>query len=131
MIKTVNLLKNIVKKTPIYPYYKRVKKERLRSNWYKTGKPVPPPHFIKQEIVEYYARKFFIDILVETGTYLGGMIDAMKDSFNEIYSIELDSSLYMKAKKRFVNIKNIHIIQGDSSKILPELLASIDQPCLF
>jgi hypothetical protein len=110
MIKTVNLLKNIVKKTPIYPYYKRVKKERLRSNWYKTGKPVPPPHFIKQEIVEYYARKFSIDILVETGTYLGGMIDAVKDSFNEIYSIELDPSLYMKAKKRFVNIKNIHII---------------------
>lgn len=130
-MKAMNLLKNIIKRTPIYPYYKRIKEERLTSNWHKTGAPVPPPHFIKQEIVKYYARKFSIDILVETGTYLGEMINAVKDSFNEIYSIELDPSLYMKAKRRFVNIKNIHIIQGDSSKVLSELLALIDQPCLF
>ena len=78
-----------------------------------------------------YARKFSIDILVETGTYLCGMINAVKGFFSEIYSIEPDNSLFIKAKKRFINIKNIHIIQGDSSKVLPELLALIDYPCLF
>jgi len=131
MMRAMNLLKSIVKKTPIYPFLYRFKKKRVINNWHKAGKPIPPPHIIKQKIVKQYARKFSIDILVETGTYLGEMIDAVKDSFNEIYSIELDPSLYMKVKRRFVNIKNIHIIQGDSSKVLSELLALIDQPCLF
>jgi len=130
-MRAMNLLKNIVKKTPIYPLLYRLRKKRVINNWHKAGKPIPPPHIIKQEIVKQYARKFSIDILVETGTYLGGMINAMKDSFDEIYSIELDPSLYIKAKKMFVNIKNIHIIQGDSSKVLSKLLALIDQPCLF
>ena len=130
-MKAMNLLKNIVKKTPIYPFLYRFKEKRVINNWHKTGKPIPPPHIIKQEIVMQYARKFSIDILVETGTYLGRMINAVKGFFSEIYSIELDNSLFIKAKKRFINIKNIHIIQGDSSKVLPELLALIDYTCLF
>lgn len=62
------------------------------------GKPIPPPHLIKQETVKEYAHKFSIDILIETGTYLGDMVFAMKDVFSQIYSIELDSDLCMKAK---------------------------------
>jgi len=130
-MKAMNLLKNIVKRTPIYPYYKRIKEERLISNWYKKGKPAPPPHFIKQGVVKEYAKKFSITILIETGTYLGEMISAVKDVFDEIYSIELDIDIFTNAKKKFVNIKNVHIILGDSSEILPELLTLIEQPCLF
>ena len=128
-------MKKLLKMTPIYPLMLKVKlgreKKRIINNWQKMGKPAPPHHLIKQETVKEYAHKFSTDILIETGTYLCEMVFAMKDVFSQIYSIELDSELYMKAKERFVNASNIHIIQGDSSKVLPDLLTSIKQPCLF
>jgi hypothetical protein len=42
------------------------------------GKPVPPPHFVKQSVVRKYAKKFRIEVLVETGTYHGAMVEAMR-----------------------------------------------------
>ena len=131
----IQLFKRFLKRIFIYPLILKVKLEREKrmiiNNWKKMGEPIPPPNLIKQEIVEEYARKFSIQILIESGTYLGDMVFAMKNIFSEIHSIELDTNLYKKAKKRFTNIENIHIIQGDSSKVLPELLTLINQPCLF
>ena len=128
-------LKKLLKRTPIYSILSKVKLEREKKkvidNWQKIGKPIPPPHLIKQETVKEYAYKFSIDILIETGTYKGDMVTAMKDIFNQIYSIELSNNLYVKAKERFANASNIHIIQGNSAKVLPNLLTSIKQPCLF
>jgi len=54
----INLLKNILKKTPIYPFLFRLKKTKIIDNWKKMGKPIPPPHLIKQETVKEYAYKF-------------------------------------------------------------------------
>ena len=131
----IKLFKEIFKKTPIYPLFLKIKLEKKKkiiiNDWLKKGKPIPPPHLIKQETVKEYARKFSIQILIESGTYLGDMVFAMKNIFSEIHSIELDTNIYAKTKKRFANIENIHIIQGDSSKVLPELLTLINQPCLF
>ena len=59
------------------------------------------------------------------------MILGTKYFFNQIYSIELDKDLYLKAKKLFRKYDNIHILQGDSSKVLPKLLDQIKKPCLF
>jgi len=127
----INLLKNILKKTPIYPFLFRLKKTKIIDNWKKMGKPIPPPHLIKQETVKEYAYKFSAEIFIETGTYYGAMILGTKYFFNQIYSIELDKDLYLKAKKLFRKYDNIHILQGDSSKVLPELLNKIKKPCLF
>ena len=56
---------------------------------------------------------------------------APKFTFGQIYSIELDAGLCMKARERFTDVPNVNIIQGDSSNILPDILASVKQPCLF
>jgi len=130
-ITVINLLKNILKKTPIYPFLFRFKKAKIINNWKKMGKPIPPPHLIKQETVKEYAYKFSTEIFIETGTYHGAMILGTKKIFNQIYSIELDKDLYLKAKKLFRKYDNIHILQGDSSKVLPELLDKIKKPCYF
>lgn len=130
-MKAMNFLKNIVKKSPFYPFLYKFRKKRIINNWHKAGKPIPPPHLIKEETVKEYAYKFSIDILVETGTYLGVMINSVKGFFSEIYSIELDRNLYLKAKKLFRKYDNMHILQGNSSKILPKLLDKIEKPCLF
>lgn len=108
----------------------QMNKNIIIRNWEKKGKPIPPPYLVKREIIKKYAQKFSINILIETGTYLGETAFAMRDTFSQIYSIELDNYLYIKAKERLSDISNVHILKGDSSKILPDLLISIIKPCL-
>lgn len=78
-----------------------------------------------------YKRKFDYGIFVETGTYRGNMVEAMKTRFKKIYSIELSDDLYRKAKDRFVNDKHVELLKGDSGVILPELLTRIKEPAFF
>ena len=59
------------------------------------------------------------------------MVIEMKHFFNQIYSIELDENLYLRAKKKFDNTTNIQILQGDSCMVLPDLLNKIEKKCLF
>ena len=107
--------------------------KRLYKNWLKSGKPVPPPHIIKQKTVNEYAKLFKLSTLVETGTYLGDMIFSQKKNFKKIISIELQSSFYNYAKKRFKKDKNVEIILGDSGDVLKGLAQKkeFDYPCLF
>ncbi|MFC1488225.1 hypothetical protein ACFL6B_00090 [Thermodesulfobacteriota bacterium] len=99
--------------------------------WLKLGKPIPPPHTVKQMIVKEYAKKFKTRIFVETGTYLGDMVLEMIDNFYKIYSIELSPDLYEQAKKKFSGYKHVSILKGDSSYVLSEILKDIKEPCLF
>lgn len=110
---------------------KLIREKKILRDWDKRGRPVPPPDLVKQKTVKEYARKFSIDTLIETGTYLGDMVDAVKDTFGMIFSIELDEALYERAKKRFSKFDHISIVQGDSGEVLPVILADIKQPCLF
>jgi len=59
------------------------------------------------------------------------MVNAVKDIFDEIYSIELGMELSQQAKKRFANAKHITILQGDSGEVLKDVLAYVEKPCLF
>jgi hypothetical protein len=60
---------------------------------------------------------------IETGSYEGGSIQLAIDSgFSEIYSIELDKTLYEKCVNRFKENKNIHLLCGDSSIELLKVL---------
>ncbi len=68
--------------------------------WRLKGKPVPPPHIVKQKIVKYYADKFKIHTLIETGTYMGEMIDSTLHVFSTIISIELDPMLAQRAQRK-------------------------------
>jgi len=78
-----------------------------------------------------YARRFSINIFIETGTYLGNTVNAVKRNFKEIYSIELNKVLYLKARQKFIKEKHINVILGDSSENLPDILSKINEPCLF
>lgn len=97
--------------------------------WKATGGS--PPHFIKERLVQRFQEQYALSVLVETGTYLGYMLEAVKKDFREIYSIELDEALFQHAKEQFKNCSHIHIIQGDSGELLPDILKEIDSPALF
>lgn len=105
--------------------------KKLYKEWKENGCPVPPPHLVKQKLIKDYKRMSNYTILVETGTYRGDMVEAMKNNFDNIYSIELGQDLYEKAKKRFKKYDHIHIIQGDSGKVLPQVIDKIDKPTIF
>lgn len=130
-----SLLKKAIKKTPLYQPLKnwmevRWQEKEIRE-WARKGKPIPPPHIVKQRTLRTFAEKFKLKILVETGTYHGDMVEAMKGVFSRIYSIELGRELYENAKKRFDGEKKIHLIHGDSGTEMGNLIGSIDQPALF
>ncbi len=80
---------------------KKLKRNKEVKDWKARGKTPPTPQLIKQKAVRKYANLYNIDTLIETGTYMGDMIEAVKDTFKDIYSIELSEVLYAKCKKRF------------------------------
>ena len=103
----------------------------LLYEWNKKGCPVPPPHIVKRMTIKEYKEKYGYEVLVETGTYLGTMVEAQKKRFQKIYSIELDVDLFNKAAKRFKKDKNVVILKGDSGKVLPNILLEINEPAIF
>jgi hypothetical protein len=116
------------------PLEKWILQRQLKQDvveWERNGRPAPPPHLIKQRAIRHYAEQFGLQTLVETGTYLGDMVEAMKHVFQKIYSIELSQELYEKAQQRFAGQGSIHLIQGDSGVELGKLMDQIDQPTLF
>jgi hypothetical protein len=101
------------------------------ADWLKKGKPIPPPHIVKQKAIIEYRDKFSLTELIETGTYLGDMVEAQRDNFQKIYSIELSKKLFGRARKKFHPFRHIEILQGDSGQLLHELIKRINQPALF
>lgn len=110
-----------------FPAYNRVRYVR----WVMTGRRIPPPHLVKQWTIASYAARFKTPLFVETGTYMGDMVHAMRSRFRNIYSIEIDGALAQAATARFARDPNVRIMQGDSSVTLEALLSVLDAPCLF
>lgn len=124
-----------MKKTVFYYPIRNWKNKRKQKKeflaWECNGKPVPPPHIIKQRALKYYSEKFGLNILVETGTYYGDMIEALKNDFDQIYSIELSRELYEEAKWRFKDDTQIELIHGNSGIKLKDVLNKVNRPTLF
>jgi hypothetical protein len=104
---------------------------RKQQKAWETGGRFGPPHIIKQRMLLDHAKKFNTGILVETGTFLGDMVFAMKDQFNEIYSIELSGELHDRARSVFKKYPHIHLVAGDSATALDSVLGGIKERCLF
>jgi len=104
---------------------------KITAQWIRDDHPLPPPHYVKQMLVTTFALLNKLDTLVETGTYLGDMIEAQRDYFEKIYSIELSPELAERAKERFRQYPHIEIIQGDSGQRLAEVVSRLNGPALF
>ena len=129
------LLKHLIRKSPFYYRFRNWREKKRQAKrlveWERNGKPIPPPHIVKQRTLRTYAERFGLRVLVETGTYYGDMLEEMKDSFDRLYSIELSIELYERAKERFKNVKQIELIHGNSGVELGKIIRKINQPALF
>lgn len=124
-------IKEIVRKSIPYEVLKFYRDRKALRTWEKIGRSSPPPHVVKETLIRDYARAFNTRIMVETGTYLGDMVYAMRKSFSRILSFELDEALCEQARQRFAADDHIEIIQGDSGKLLADYLTNINERCLF
>ncbi|MBA7565012.1 hypothetical protein ES708_06682 [subsurface metagenome] len=129
MIKKI--VKLLIKRTSYYNKLLNYNKLEEYWKWLYSGKPIPPPDIVKQMIVKEYANRYHVKIMVETGTYEGAMINAVKDVFDKIYSIELSNELYLNASKKFEKCGHIKVYNGDSSEIMPKVIGNINEACLF
>ncbi len=127
-------LKNGIKRIApnfILNLFRDYKAKNQLKRWKREGKPLPPPHIIKQLVISEYQRREKIDCLVETGTYLGDMVYAQRKRFSKIHSIELSNDLYKNAMKRFNAFPHIKIHYGDSGKILNEIVPCLNEKAIF
>jgi len=91
----------------------------------------PMPARAKRRLLRRYAREFRLHTLVETGTYLGDTVAALRRDFGHIYSIELSPELAQRARKRFQTARNVTIVEGDSGIKLAEIVRGLETPTLF
>jgi len=120
-------IKQFIKRTTLYPIILQFKFIYLKKFLHE----FPSESHNKRLFIFQMAKENKIPVFIETGTYLGDTVSALRYSFREIYSIELDEKLAQRAKNIFKKYKYIHILQGDSSKILPAILEDIKKPTLF
>ena len=99
--------------------------------WILRGRPARSPHLLKQRVVREYGERFGLPTLVETGTYYGEMVAAMKNHFERIYSIEYVPELASRATRKFARDEHVRIFCGDSRLVMPEVLALMEGPALF
>ena len=52
---------------PVRNWIKRRKQEREGIEWEANGRPLPPPHIVKQRAIREHAERHGTTILVETG----------------------------------------------------------------
>jgi len=85
----------------------------------------------KRRLVLNIAKSKNFNNFVETGTYLGEMVNEIKDKFKKVYSIEIDKKLYSKAKRRFKKYKHIRIVKGDSCERLAKIINKLEGPTIY
>ena len=124
--------KKAFRSTRLFDIYKKTAFVGEYAWWQLRGQPRPKvPHLVKQRTLTQFAQEYKLEVFVETGTNLGHMLAVQKNRFREIYSIELDEWLAARAKRKFAAYSNIHLYQGDSGVILPQIVPLLKERCLF
>lgn len=91
-----------------------------RVNW---GVPIA--------IVDLLRQHGGIRLCIEAGTYRGASTELLAARFDRVITIEASPSLATAAERRLARLPGVEVIRGDSSTVLPSVLAQLDQPALF
>jgi hypothetical protein len=125
-------LRQAFRETRLFHFYKGISARGEYLSWKLRAVPgAGAPHLVKQRTIAEFASRFNLRVLVETGTNYAHMLYVNQNRFREIYSIELDDRRAASARRKFASHPNIHILRGDSAKVLPQLLPALKEPCLF
>ena len=106
-------------------------RRRVALQWRLRGRPLPPPHVVKQLVILQYQRSGRFTTFIETGTFTGEMVDAMRPHFRRVISIEMSPEIYSDAVCRFAGDPRVELLLGDSAIVLPRVLQRIHDPAVF
>jgi hypothetical protein len=93
--------------------------------------PRPASPQEKYSLVTHWGQQRKIDNLIETGTFKGDMVEAQREIFRKIITIELGDKLFGAAKQRFKAYDHIHMLHGDSGTMLVEAMRLIDGAAVY
>lgn len=91
--------------------------------------PQASPPAVKQALVAKFASR--VSNLIETGTFEGDMIEAQRQRYARIVTIEKADGLYAAAEKRFAPFPHISVVHGDSSEVLPDAFSLCEGSAVF
>ena len=77
--------------------------------------------FLGATIQEIVTRRG-INTIIETGTYLGNTTVKFAEMVPQVATIEASQQYFKEAFKKFDMIDNVHLIFGDSAKMLPHVI---------
>lgn len=111
--------------------YHRRRKERRYSEAMLRGDYSLPPQSVKLAVIRNNVPHPRPQAFIETGTYYGDTVAAVKDLYARVTSIEVDEVLHKKACARFSADKNVCITHGDCARELPAILSGLSEPAVF
>jgi hypothetical protein len=72
-----------------------------------------------------------LQLIVETGTFLGDTATFLSGHGYDVMTIELDPKLAALARRRFAGNRRVTLIEGDSGTQLPAVVGELKRPALF
>lgn len=124
-------LSKISRETGLYDILEPAYSRYQIFKWSRGGSPLPAPSARKRQLLKNVARQHGIRTLVETGTYKADTVRALRRSFSQIISIELDPALHAAALRRCRHQSNAKLYTGDSSVVLRNLVPTLTEKALF
>jgi hypothetical protein len=106
-------------------------RRRVAWQWRLRGRPLPPPHVVKQLALLRARKKGGFRTFIETGTFTGEMVAVMRPHVDRVISIEMSPPIHESAAKRFAGDDRVEILLGDSTILLPAVLNALNHPALF
>jgi hypothetical protein len=119
------------RRVSVSPALITVTRKRVTLSWRLRGSPAPPPHVVKQDILLRYQKQRRFRTFIETGTFTGEMIHAMRPHFARLISIEMAPAIFEATKRRFAGDARVELLLGDSGVLLPRVLSTLNHPALF
>ena len=120
---------NIVK--PVLKFVRYAKYCIHYIQWLKQGKQGSSPYIKKWAVIKNLAKENNLRTFVETGSHYGETTAAVAKDFERVITVELCDDLYTQVKKRFSGDAHVSVLRGDSAKVLPEVLRTVNEPSLF
>jgi hypothetical protein len=80
---------------------------------------------------EKLIKKFKINNIVETGTFMGDTTKEFSKMAENVYTIESNKKFYLRAKKNLIHCTNVRSFLGDSPIILNRILSILRGNTLF
>ena len=96
---------------------------QMEREWKKRGYGVPAPAAVKESVFLRY--NIPGSSWVETGTWLGDTTDFLSGFAKHVWSIEPGPELARNAKQRFLDRRNVTIVEGQSEDQLGPILDQI------